>query len=323
LAVLSHWLGDDARASACLEECLALSHALGDAWLTAFTLFMLGVVAEDAGEFARATPLQQEARRRFEALGDRSNAALSLTHLGIVALGAGDLEMAVPLLEDALRTQREVGDTWAASVSLSYLGFAACDQGQFDRAAEVFTESLVMRWAMRTQEEVAHGIANFATLASALGQHERAARLFGAAEAEREAINLMLQEPERSRYARAVDETRRHLSREAFSTAWGAGRRLTPEQAVAEALTQLRAPAVAPHIATSLDNRLTAREMDVLTLLVKGKTDREIAESLFVSVRTAHGHVANILAKLEVHTRTAAAAAAIAAGVDPARPNAD
>jgi predicted ATPase/DNA-binding NarL/FixJ family response regulator len=318
LAILTHWQGDDVRASSCLEECLALSQTIEDPWLTAYTTFMLGVVAEDTGDFARAVPLQEDAHRRFQAMGDRANAALSMTHLGIVAWGAGDLDTAIPRLEAALQVQREVDDTWAASVSLSYLGFAACDRQQFDRAAGYFTESLVMRWAMRTQEEVAHGIANFATLAAALGQHRRAARLFGAAEAEREAIHLMLQEPERSRYAQAVDDTRRHLSRDAFAAAWDEGRRLAPEQAVAEALAQLPEP----RISTTLDDRLTPREREVLALLVQGKTDREIAETLFLSVRTAHGHVANILAKLEVHTRTAAAAAAIAAGVNTSRPSA-
>ena len=321
LAILTHWQGDDAQATACLEECLALSKAIEDAWLTAFALFMLGVVAEDTGDFERAIPLQEDAHRRFLELGDRANAALSMTHLGIVAWGAGDLDAAIPRLEAALQAQRELNDTWAASVSLSYLGFAACDRQQFDHAAAYFTESLVMRWGMRTQEEVAHGIANFATLAAALGQYHRAARLFGAAAAEREAIHLMLQEPERSRYARAVDDTRHHLPDDAFTAAWEEGRRLTPEQAVSEALTQLPEPRAEPGIATAPDDRLTPREMDVLSLLVQGKTDREIAEALFVSVRTAHGHVANILAKFKVHTRTAAVAAAIAAGIDTSRPS--
>jgi DNA-binding NarL/FixJ family response regulator len=205
-------------------------------------------------------------------------------------------------------------------VSLSYLGFIACDQRQLDRAAEYFTESLVIRWAMRTQEEVAHGIANFATLAAARGQHDRAARLFGAAEAEREAIHLMLQEPERSRYARAVADARQHLRADDFATAWADGRQLRPDQAVAEALSPQAEPAGQAPATTALGDRLTPRELEVLSFLVMGMTDRQIAQELFVSVRTAHGHVANILAKLDVHTRSAAAAAAIAAGIDIPRP---
>jgi len=61
--------------------------------------------------------------------------------------------------------------------------------------------------------------------------------------------------------------------------------------------------------------KLSAREHEVLRLLVVGKPDREIAEALFLSVRTVERHVARIFAKLGVRTRTAAVSAAIAAGL--------
>ena len=62
-------------------------------------------------------------------------------------------------------------------------------------------------------------------------------------------------------------------------------------------------------------HRLTPRETEIARLLVLGMTDPEIAATLFISVRTVENHVAHILAKLGVHTRTAAASAAIAAGL--------
>jgi DNA-binding NarL/FixJ family response regulator len=51
--------------------------------------------------------------------------------------------------------------------------------------------------------------------------------------------------------------------------------------------------------------------LEVLQLLVEGKTDRETAEALFISPRTAMSHVANIRNKLGVDSRTAATAIAI------------
>ena len=62
-------------------------------------------------------------------------------------------------------------------------------------------------------------------------------------------------------------------------------------------------------------DRLTARELEVLALLARGKTDKEIAEALFLSPRTVQHHVAGALAKLGAGNRTAAVAAAQAQGL--------
>jgi DNA-binding NarL/FixJ family response regulator len=48
---------------------------------------------------------------------------------------------------------------------------------------------------------------------------------------------------------------------------------------------------------------LTARQLEVLELLVEGLTNAEIAERLVVSTRTAEHHVAAVLLKLEATTR--------------------
>jgi DNA-binding NarL/FixJ family response regulator len=52
---------------------------------------------------------------------------------------------------------------------------------------------------------------------------------------------------------------------------------------------------------------LTSRELEVLRLLVEGHTNPEIAAALFISHRTVGNHVASIMAKLDVDSRTAAA----------------
>jgi DNA-binding CsgD family transcriptional regulator len=60
---------------------------------------------------------------------------------------------------------------------------------------------------------------------------------------------------------------------------------------------------------------LTARELDVLRLLVEGRADREIAEALFIGTRTVQTHVANLFAKLGVNARAEAAAVAVRRGL--------
>jgi DNA-binding CsgD family transcriptional regulator len=61
--------------------------------------------------------------------------------------------------------------------------------------------------------------------------------------------------------------------------------------------------------------KLTAREREVLGLLADGLTNRQIAERLVVSEHTVHRHVTNLLRKLDLPSRTAAAAHAVRSGL--------
>lgn len=74
-------------------------------------------------------------------------------------------------------------------------------------------------------------------------------------------------------------------------------------------MAQLDAPSLPGQPAP--DNPLTAREVQVLRLISSGRTNRKIADELGVSERTIDRHVSNILSKLDVPTRAAAAVHAV------------
>jgi DNA-binding NarL/FixJ family response regulator len=57
--------------------------------------------------------------------------------------------------------------------------------------------------------------------------------------------------------------------------------------------------------------RLTAREMEVLTLVAQGMNNRDIAKALFISENTVKNHVRNILEKLHLHSRMEAVVYAV------------
>ena len=61
--------------------------------------------------------------------------------------------------------------------------------------------------------------------------------------------------------------------------------------------------------------QLTERERDVLESLIKGRSNKEIAASLFISEDTVKSHLKTLFAKLRVHDRTGAAIEAIRHGI--------
>jgi NarL family two-component system response regulator LiaR len=60
---------------------------------------------------------------------------------------------------------------------------------------------------------------------------------------------------------------------------------------------------------------VTAREADVLRLVARGYSDRQIADALFVSPRTVNAHVRNMLAKADVANRTELSVWAVEQGI--------
>jgi DNA-binding CsgD family transcriptional regulator len=115
---------------------------------------------------------------------------------------------------------------------------------------------------------------------------------------------------------RTLAKTRARLGDDAFAGAWTRGHERPLHDvivAAAEVRITTTVPATRRATVRETDHRsgLSPRELDVLRLLVDGRSDREIAESLFISPRTASKHVGGILIKLDVTTRGEAAVHAV------------
>ncbi|MCG1021851.1 response regulator transcription factor [Sutcliffiella horikoshii] len=75
---------------------------------------------------------------------------------------------------------------------------------------------------------------------------------------------------------------------------------LEPEVAGKMMQKMRRKTEILPH------EELTNREMEILLLMTQGKSNQEIADELFIALKTVKVHVSNILAKLQVQDRTQA-----------------
>jgi len=303
--------GDDQRAIQALTESLSICREFGNPSLTALTLWRLGMAAEDQGSYDQATRYLEESYATYRALGEDLLAASAQHALGVVAYEQDDLERAESLFTDALQQFRTFDHPWMTGFALASLGKIARAQGDFARAAGLYAECLTLRWE-RTGDKVgiAGSLRGLASIAALRDDFVRAARLYGAAETVREGIAASVPR-HRSISTHARDRARANLGADRFLAAWEAGRLLSLEDAVAEALL-VREDAARRHEGKRPGaHGLTPRELEVLQLLRDGYSNRMIGERLFISERTAGAHVQNILNKLRTPTRAAAAAYAV------------
>jgi non-specific serine/threonine protein kinase len=319
--VAAAWLAqedaDYAGARTCAEQALRTFEAIGDVAGAAQARHALGLALWDQGNPTAGGALLDEAAATFQGLGDALWTAMTLNNHAVGLIQGGEPERAAPMLEQALALFGGVEVEAATSILLGNLGTVALERGELTRAASLLGDSLALAAREGSRRASAEHLERLAAVVGLRGHGERAARLFGAAEALREVIAVPISPLDRPHYERYLAAARASTGEDAFAAAWAAGRELSLEQAVAEA----RAVAVKVRmggqrsIGTTSPLGLTPRERDVLHLIADGKTDREIAGSLFVSPRTVTTHVTAILNKLGVTSRSAAVARAVREGL--------
>lgn len=79
------------------------------------------------------------------------------------------------------------------------------------------------------------------------------------------------------------------------------GHTILEPEVTGKLMNRMRRPSEQP-----LHTTLTEREKEVLLLMAEGKTNQEIADELFIALKTVKVHVSNVLGKLEVQDRTQA-----------------
>lgn len=231
------------------------------------------------------------------------------------AVDQGDRLRAVELLERLVRQAPEQRKLERAP-ALELLVRARTARGELDEARvalETLRElgQLVGTNALRASAELAEG-----RVAAAAGEHDRARTLL------EDAVDRF----ERGGAPFEAAEARIELA----TTLLALGRTAVAEreaEAALESLLELGAEPVAEAARRLLEGSirsadaapplpdLTPREREVLRLVADGLTNRQIAERLMVSEHTVHRHVTNILRKLQLPSRTAAAAHAVRSGL--------
>ncbi len=127
--------GDVERASALLDDGLALRDELAAGSGAALAAQVLGRVAERLGDTERAESLHRESLDAYATLGDETGVARARFGLGTAALHRGDAEEAVRHLAESLETIERAGDRQGMALVLCSLGEAERRAGRLDRSA--------------------------------------------------------------------------------------------------------------------------------------------------------------------------------------------
>jgi non-specific serine/threonine protein kinase len=287
-------------------------------------LLRLGLLRIAQERHDEAAALTEEAFGLYEGMGDTSAfavamASIALGNLGGISIRQGNYERAAEYLAEALAQQQAIGFAWGAGFTVGNLGRLAFLRGDLVTAAARYRERLDHARAQGDPWMATWSLIGLAKVALAIGQPERAARLLGAKATLDAVMGRFVEPADREEEARTLAAARAALDEDRFAIAWEEGRALSFEAAVAEArqvgADLPEAIAVVAKDGPDASIMLTPRELDVLRLLVEGRTDREIAAVLFVSRRTAATHVRHVFQELGVGSRAAAAALAVRHGL--------
>jgi serine/threonine-protein kinase PknK len=302
--------GDIGSATDLLQEGQALATRSGGETLTLLTQ-AAGLVVMFAGDPTRAEALLSEAGREFAVSGNNAELAFCSVLLALDRTLLGDLDGALESHRVCLALTEPAGETWLRSWSLWIAGLALLTRGDAGAAQELAMQSLRLKRLIAEPMGIAVLLETIAWVAAATDP-ARAATLLGAAQNEWDKIDTSprvlpgVGKPHRE----ATDAARAQLGDAAFDLAWSHGRVLDHAAAIALGLQE---PAPAVNAATSPRARashseLTRRERQIAELVHMGLSNKEIAERLVISPRTAETHVEHILTKLGFTRRTQVAA---------------
>jgi DNA-binding CsgD family transcriptional regulator len=290
-----------------IEQGLGLARRVGEPRLIGRLLSVRSYAGYVQGDPGSAVRDAAEALRLFRQTTDRLQVGSMLGNLGNYELAAGDLEGACRHLAESLEIARATNSRDDIVHETFNSGLAEYLAGSPDTAGPLFAESFDLARRMGMKVNMAYALLGLALAGPGQADPRWSARMHGAAQRALSDLGQAL-EPVEGQLADAdCQRLRAAMGDGSFDAEYSAGQSLDLAQ-VLEALSSTgpaeRASAV-----------LTRREVDVLTLVAQGLSNADIAERLVLSEHTVHRHVANILRKLSLSSRAAAAAWGVRAGL--------
>lgn len=337
------WSQGDAGLAASLADTVWTdAELMADHELIALAVHLRGIAALAQGEYDLARRLMEETYGLQRDLELPSQGAMALCVLSEIAMLTGDLDSCVRNAENACSGFLTIGNPTGAATALGLLAQVAHNRGDDHAAIQCYREALRLwtqtdaRWSAIGAQPASAEISGFprwagiddrrllflalsslAVIAAEYGQAEQAATLVGAVDHRRESVGAFLPPSLLAKHAQTSMAMCHALGDSRFAALVAAGKALRLADAVTLAMT-ISVPPPTRDLSTGPASKgagLSSRQVEVLRLIVAGRSDREIAATLFIGQRTAEDHVSHIIRKLDVANRTEAAAKAVRDGL--------
>ena len=312
--------GDYQAAQSHANRALEAATGANDHWFQAYCLVELGNVAVSLEDYAAARDYYRASYDIRSEFGDPEGMAHALNALGELSHKEGDLQRALSEFSESLELYEAINDKGGLASALIGRARTATESGDFEAAKADFARALPIVAEMSFLPLLLTVVLGVGDLLVRAGDRQSGSLLLrvalwhpaGDSDSRTAALRLLAQDGQEPPFAETLGESDIDDASVILENALS----LPRSQSLAPLVTSLvRSPEpragdgsrrVYPH-------DLTEREVEVLNLVARGKSNREIADTLFISVNTAANHVKNILAKTNAANRTEAAAFAIAA----------
>lgn len=287
------------------ERACALARDAGNHWFLAYPLNEWGNVARAMGDYDEAKQHYQASYALKEKFRDAEGMAVALNHLGDIAVRQSEYVEARRLFQQGRDLYRDINDRGGLATSLKGLGQVAYARGEAADARDYFQDAL----------RIAADIQFLPLVCSIILEIEELLD----PDLSVAALTVVHRHPAsdhetKTRAQQRLDRYEADIDADDFARAVRQGTDWKLDAAVTALQAALAAPAEdgegQPAQEQPLVEPLTDREIEVLRLLAKGRTNPEIAETLVIALGTVKWYASQIYGKLGVTNRTEAAARA-------------
>ncbi|RPI99749.1 MAG: hypothetical protein EHM39_05975, partial [Chloroflexi bacterium] len=277
---------------------LALYEEIGDRWGQAFALNWMSNLSDTTEERMRH---REHSLAIFQALNSQWGIAIVTPDFGFNAAMNGEYQRALRLGHEALARCQEIGIRWGTAMSKQLIGFAAYGLRDYHAALDYNAQALADALELHLSRFLMYAAYQMARTLEALSCLEQAAAFDAVA----------------YHYYIALPGEKYFVSFEDNADLRERARSIDPETEVERLLADLcqAEPMDFPEetvdgAVQALISELTEREIEILGLVSVGRSNRDVAQELYLSTGTVKWYLSQIYSKLGVGSRTQAIARA-------------